>query len=473
MKKHLRFVATLTILSLLVPLLAGCGSATPAEEAPTSEDVVAATDEPTTKPEPTEEPTTEQEPTEEPTAPPEPTETQPVTVRYWSISGEASEEEVADAFRIEHPDINLQYEVIPYDAYWDKLNAALESGVGPDAFMLPAPLVLEYVLREQLAPMPDDWAQTMEEERLAWTIKPLKIEGKYYGFPAGAGMRVLLVNTDLLEEVGLEDEPCPSDWNQLRDYAEQLTKRDDKGNMTQAGLDMISQAYHLYGALMDQNIPGGPLLYVDGEIPKANYANEGGYETWQFINELYNESKVDDMAFIPDQYRFQIGKAAMMVSGFYQVAYVLGEEIPVNFQICPIPTPPENPESRDGRGDQWAYVVSSRSENPDAAWEWARHFASAESEKLLSLSGYTMVTHKSLLEDPDLLAEPYLAAGFQILRDVEGVPPGGGWDDIWYLHEAVWERIYLEAPEDIKPYVDELQEGAQELYDTKYGEYYQ
>ena len=178
--------------------------------------------------------------------------------------------------------------------------------------------------------------------------------------------------------------------------------------------------------------------------------------------------------FIPDQYRFQIGKAAMMVSGFYQVAYVISEEIPVNFHICPIPTPPDKPDSRGGRGDQWAYVVSASSESPQAAWEWVRHFASPESEKSISLSGYTMVTNKALLTDPDLLAEPYIAAAFDILSQIDGVPPGGGWDDIWYLHEAVWEHIYLEAPttEEIKAYVDELQQAAGELYQEKYGEFY-
>ncbi|MBN1315839.1 MAG: extracellular solute-binding protein [Anaerolineales bacterium] len=460
MNRNISFMVFLVVISLAAVLLIGCG-AEPVKEQPVTV-------------------TAEEQPTSEPTVAPEPAETEPAqsdvvepqTVRYWSISGEPYEEEVANAFRTSYPDINLEYEVIAYDAYWDKLNAALESGVGPDAFMLPSPLVLEYVLREQLAPLPDSWVEELEQERLTWTITPLKIDGKYYGFPAGAGMRILLVNDDLLAEAGLEPESCPKDWNELSDYARKLTRRDADGNMTQAGLDMISQAYHLYGALMDQNIPGGPLLYTDGEIPKANYANEDGYETWEFINQLYNKDRVDDMMFIPDQYRFQIGKAAMMVSGFYQVAYVLSEEIPVNFHICPVPTPPDKPDSRGGRGDQWAYVVSASSENIKAAWDWVNYFASPESEKSISLSGYTMVTNKSLLNDPDLLAESFLAAGFDILPQIEAVPPGGGWDDIWYLHETVWEHIYLEAPEDTRPLVDELQKGADELYQEKYGEYY-
>ena len=65
---------------------------------------------------------------------------------------------------------------------------------------------------------------------------PTTAEGRMWGYPQyGIDIYGLTWNKDPLQEAGLDPEKPPRTWDEFRDYAKKLTKKDAQGNITRVG----------------------------------------------------------------------------------------------------------------------------------------------------------------------------------------------------------------------------------------------
>lgn len=152
-----------------------------------------------------------------------------VTLSFWSWlpTTDQSEEMIAE-FEKQNPDIKIDYTRTEQDDYFEKLQVAMASGMGPDLFGLTTG-----TMTEQYAPFAEDMSGLGDEYWSDWkdTISETAVEqcttedGTVAGMPLlVAGMTDLLYNKTLMDECGIEK--VPTTYEELKDAA---AKAKEKG----------------------------------------------------------------------------------------------------------------------------------------------------------------------------------------------------------------------------------------------------
>ena len=114
--------------------------------------------------------------------------------------------------------------------------------------------------------------------------------GKTWGVPFQRSTIVMYWNKDAFKEAGLDPEKPPQTWADLVSMGQKLTKRDDKGNVTQWGIQIPSSGfpYWLFQALTTQN----DVRLMNEAGTKTNYDDPKVVEALQFWVDLSRKHKV-------------------------------------------------------------------------------------------------------------------------------------------------------------------------------------
>ena len=80
-------------------------------------------------------------------------------------------------------------------------------------------------------------ARELSEEIFEGAQEPLIVDGEIYGYPIRANSIQLVYNKKMFREAGLDPEKPPKTFEELAEYAEKLTKRDDNGNVLVYGYE--------------------------------------------------------------------------------------------------------------------------------------------------------------------------------------------------------------------------------------------
>ncbi len=114
--------------------------------------------------------------------------------------------------------------------------------------------------------------------------------GKTWGVPFQRSTIVMYWNKDAFKAAGLDPEKPPQTWDDLVAFGQKLTKRDDKGNVTQWGIQIPSSGfpYWLFQALTTQN----DVRLMNEAGTKTNYDDPKVVEALQFWVDLSRKHKV-------------------------------------------------------------------------------------------------------------------------------------------------------------------------------------
>ncbi|GAB3755889.1 ABC transporter substrate-binding protein [Microlunatus parietis] len=207
-------------------------------------------------------------------------------------------------------------------------------------------------------------------------VEEMVVDGKHYGLPLLVDNRSLFYNTELFAEAGLEP---PTNWDELRQAATTLTKRD--GNkLTRAGFSLDDPG--LFNMWIRQ--AGGSMLTEDQTAVAFN--SPEGVEVLNFWKQLL-DAKVYQLGFGAGGNAFAEGKAAMKYDG----PWALSDLDKVKTLKYGIAEPPAGP-----RGDKAAnmggfgLIIPRGAKNADGAWAFLKWWAT-EKENAISfgkLSGW-------------------------------------------------------------------------------------
>jgi hypothetical protein len=156
-----------------------------------------------------------------------------VTLQWWGLWEDSSTMQalILD-FEKTHPDITINYVKNDPSQYFDRLQAHIQDGTGPDIFLfhntwLPmlsgdlSPLTTEVITPDQFKQY---YYPVMQQD--------LSQNGAIYGIPMDADSLALFVNPDLLEAAGVQ---VPTNWDDFVTAAKQLTVKDSNGKILKAG----------------------------------------------------------------------------------------------------------------------------------------------------------------------------------------------------------------------------------------------
>lgn len=287
-----------------------------------------------------------------------------------------------EAFEEAYPDVDVQVEY--FTEFQDKANQAFAAGEEPDV-MQTANSISDWAKGGKILEIPEDVISKEELESTYYESALINkiYDGKYYCIPSEINVESpsLYVNMDILEEEGIElpegwiENNGPASFEELIDFAKQLTIKDADGNVTRSGL-----AYTY--AQWEANFLSLILQYGGDYKDEAN--NEVHFvtdEARQACELLLQYCQGPDAVSDPGDTRYDLfiqGTAAMCVGApWYAGSFDI--DIPdVNYQVFNMPAWVEGADPICIGTGGWGYVVSSQCKNKEAAWEFVKFMTSAE-----------------------------------------------------------------------------------------------
>ncbi|KAF1303161.1 extracellular solute-binding protein [Enterococcus sp. JM9B] len=329
---------------------------------------------------------------------------EPINIEYWTWNEGDPAITMAKEYEKIYPNVTIKVVNHPWEDYWTKLPLALKGKNGPAVFNI------HNSQHDLLIPYLQPYDIDTEELKADFTsVDPHVIDGNVYYIDSMINTGNIYYNKDLWKEAGLTDADIPKTWDQFREVAKKLTKKDgDK--ITQAGFNWNGETYSaIYQGL---NYQKGELLFKE-DSKVANYDNDTTKENLQFLLDLYNEDQVGSKDFGADSSQsFGNGQSAMVYKwGFY--LNELNTNYPdIDFGVFATPTPDESvPMAYDRyNGESTPGINKNQTEEQQAvAQDFLRYcLANDEYSKAGALSLASFPTKKSLAENKDILDNPIL-----------------------------------------------------------------
>lgn len=295
---------------------------------------------------------------------------------------------------------------IPYDAYADKISAAVPRGKGPDVFIYAQDRLGGWIeAGKTVEPVDFFMDKATRDSLLPGMLAAMTYKGSVYGVPINYKMPTLIYNKDLVKAP-------PKTTDEMVKLAKSLTN----AASGRYGLAYWYTNFYFHSALM--NAFGGAVFDKDGKLvlnSPATVASLNQMMTWYKKDAVLptepSEALIASM--------FNEGKAAMVINGPWFVGDI-DKKINVGFAPLPVLDAAKKP-MRPWMTIEGAYVAAS-SANKEVAYELARYLASEEAGLVLALEGRQLHTNKAIYANPKVIGDPVLQAFRTQLDNAEPMP---------------------------------------------------
>lgn len=325
---------------------------------------------------------------------------EPVKLTYWSgfTGGDRQAyEDLIKKFNDTHPDIQIDYQLQPWDSIAQKLPTAIAAGSGPD---LATPdynvaTLQQYVANGLALPL-DDVAAAVGSVLPQAVVDSFSVDGKLYAAPANFATLLLYYNKDLLAQAGIAEPP--KTMAELQDAAVKLS--DGNG---QYGIALADNAtIQMWPVLIWAD--GGDLI-ADKCSALADPKTIGTVESWAGLIRDKKISPIGSTGQDADNL-FAAGKAAFEINGPWAAgAY---RQAGVNFDVAPVPV------GASGKPVTLAStvptIVSAKTAHPKEAQEFLTWWLGKEAQAQLSTSAAYAPSRTDMGDDASLKADPTVAA---------------------------------------------------------------
>jgi arabinogalactan oligomer/maltooligosaccharide transport system substrate-binding protein len=283
---------------------------------------------------------------------------------------------------------------VPFDAFADKISAAVPRGKGPDIFIYAQDRMGGWVEAGNTVEPIDFYVDDALKGRfIPTTVEALTYRGNLYGLPLDYKVIALIHNKKLLKAP-------PKTTTELVKVAQGLTNK-------AAGKFGLAWSYgdFYYVASLLNGFGGGvfdkatqPTMNAPVNVKALELLvqwEKGGFMPAEpssaLITSLFNE-----------------GKAAMVFSGPWFLGEVAND---IEYAVAPLPTITE----AGGKPMRpWMTVegvfISAQSQHKDAAFDFVKYVTAAEPAKVMALEGRQSPAVKAVYDDPKVAADPVLSA---------------------------------------------------------------
>lgn len=327
---------------------------------------------------------------------------EPVTISFWYPSennDEFYETAVAEFEKIhEHITVDLQA-LPPVTKDIDiKLNSAKLGGTYPDVFAAFLVFIGTRGARGEFASL-DEFIENWDEKDDIFesTYETGTYQGNVLGLGYFPNPKVLAYRKDYFREAGLDPESPPTNWDELAEYAKQLTVTDENGAVVRAGFDIpaMDGSFSYVESFFRQN--GSKLIDEDLGVPAFN--DEKSVGALEFLVNLK-----DEIGHIPfdtqkgaDDLPFMNGRSAMANLNLPWVMRLIRErpELEEELGIAPV----LKQEDQVAFAGYRLYTIGADSDFKEESWELIKFLVSKENMWKQYVENGIPVVRKSLEED--------------------------------------------------------------------------
>lgn len=283
-----------------------------------------------------------------------------------------------------YPEIDLQFEIIPYKDLATKEMVACQAKVGPDIMwqsyawtnsFAKQGLLQSYnqYLEQSDAIKLEDFDQT--------SLELGTVDGEIYGLPWSTEAMCLVYNKELFREAGLDPEKPPTTWAEVIEYAQALTKDiNGDGNTDQYGYGLVG---NLTGNTWFRFVPelwsaGGEV--ADEAMTESTLNSPAALEAATYYSELLTKYHVAPEGSVNNgaaevRTLFNNKKIGMYIDGQSAVMNIKKDapDLDVGVALWPGKDGPLHA----GLGGYYV-AVPKNAANPDDAWTFLEYFLSEE-----------------------------------------------------------------------------------------------
>ncbi|MCI0672764.1 MAG: extracellular solute-binding protein [Myxococcaceae bacterium] len=307
----------------------------------------------------------------------------------------AAFEKVVAAFNQQNAAKGLQVEslAVPYDAFADKISAAVPRGKGPDVFIYAQDRLGGWIEAGNTVEPIDFFLDDATKSRfLPTTMEAMVYRGTTYGLPLNYKVLAMIFNKKLVAKP-------PKTTGELVKVAKGLT---DPAT-GRFGFAYNYGDFYYHSALLNGF---GGRVFENGSTPVLNAP-----ENVKSIELLMKWARKDNV--LPKEPSvavitslFSAGKAAIVFSGPWFLGEIAKD---IDWGLAPLPTIDEagGKPMRPWITVEGVYVAAP-SKNKDAAFEFARYLTDVPAAKVLALEGRQSPANKKVYEDPKVAADPVL-----------------------------------------------------------------
>ncbi|MGL4914583.1 MAG: ABC transporter substrate-binding protein [Romboutsia sp.] len=397
-----------------------------------------------------------------------------IELRYsiWDNTHKEAIETLIDGFEAENPNIDIQLEVISNGDYWTKMETAATGGSAPDVFWVDGRRFGNYADNDLVLSLEDyikehniDMSQYIESVSRIYNF-----EGEQYAIPSFWGSTVLLINTNLMEEYGIERPN--KDWN----WEEMIAWLEDAKSKLPEDVDPFTSSaaqFTQIGIFNEIAMAGGKVLNEDKT--KALIDTPETIEAYKKLTDLLKSdlhTSFEETIELGPTAIFKSEKALAYQCGIYlflELSDAEQAQIAGNFEVYPLPVIKEGTNSRTvihGLGN----VISANSKHPDEAFEFIKYMSTEEAMTTYTELALVPQSHKNVRPAYlDIMKEKTgldVSSAYDITEDAMPFPNS--------VQTEKWDKVitdnisaYVQDKITFDEMIQNTQKGVQEILDKE------
>lgn len=347
-------------------------------------------------------------------------------LNVWVMSTTAQPQqdmkEILRPFLLANPHLRVNVTVLNWESAWAKINAAADSGQGPDVVELGSTWVASILSKNVLEAVPSDLMKSLGGQQqflpALWSSSHLYRDERVYALPWYGGARVAFYRTDLFKQAGIRTEDAFANWGSFKQAMRKLQSLKVDGKPIAAlgypGKHDWDILHNLAPWIWNA---GGDFLSKDQTRSSINSP-----ETLQaitFFKSFAEEGLVPTSALEKDSAQIEMaffrGEFAVIFSGPWVLKVLSTEKAKggqkeshtaANFSVAPYPA--------GIRGNQTLFsgsnlAVMKSSKNKEEAWRLLQFLMSREVQVKYSLLSGMLPARVDALHDPSLLKVAHYA----------------------------------------------------------------
>ncbi|MFG1622018.1 ABC transporter substrate-binding protein [Kribbella sp. NPDC049227] len=309
-----------------------------------------------------------------------------VTLTYaiWDQAQAAAMKQIIQEFHTQHPNIDVQVQVTPWESYWTKLQTSVTAGSGPDVFWMTMVYAQYYAIGGGVAALDDQ----VKKSKLDTSVyvpavtKAYTVDGKLYGIPKDVNGFGLCYNKKLFDAARVKHPDASWKWTDVIAAAQKLTNQ-QKGVYGFVAPEADELSWYL-------TVPqvGGQVISPDGK--SSGYDQDATIQGIQFWTDMITKYHVSPTL----QQTTDTDPLAMLTSGKVAMRYCGSwepEEIAAvpygkaNIGIAPLPAGPTG--KRDYYSNGLANSISAKTKHPEQAWQFLQFLGSERAAEIQAKTG--------------------------------------------------------------------------------------
>jgi len=320
--------------------------------------------------------------------------TGPVQIEIWHSEPAANEDtlkRMVDRFNASQDEVRVRpvYQGSPDDVM-TKLMASTGSGRVPAIVFTTEPFIQRLIDSGSVTPVQDfvdreNYDLSDLDER---AVQSYSLQGKLWGMPFCVDIPLLYYNKLVFEDVGLDPERPPQSLEELRQYSQEILKRDASGNVERSGVSIAvtlwtEQVFAQQGDLLVDMNNGH-----DGRATKVLFDDDTGRRFFQWWHDMVDEGLAFNVGRNPsgaDNYLAVASGRAAMTFGYAGALRSLVNALEEGMEGIEIGVGPV-PGFADGTGStlllgHGLWILNERpQEEQEAAWKFIRWLMEPEQQ---------------------------------------------------------------------------------------------